>query len=116
MKTQSAKSKGRKLQQEVAKRIASFLDLPEEDVVSRPMGSPGDDIMLSRKALDLLPLAIECKNTKSFPSLAALDQRSSSKHTAAACWKPPRKGFEDTIIYFRLEDFLQLWKEKHGEK
>ena len=118
MKTSSAKNKGRLLQQYVAKKIKEILGIAEEDAISRPMGSAGSDIILSKAALDKIPLDIECKNTKIFPSLAALDQSKSrgSKHYPAAVWKPPRKGMEDSIIYFRLEDFLNLIKDKEVEK
>ncbi len=114
MKPQSAKSKGRDLQKHVAQKIREKFDLPEDDVVSRPMGSGGEDIMMSKRARDVLPLSIECKNTKSFPSLAALRQseHNSKDHAPAACWKPPRKSYEDTIIYMTLNEFLELWRSK----
>ncbi len=115
MKTASCKNKGRQLQKYVAKTIREFLGLPEEDVVSRPMGSAGCDIMLSHLALFHLPLEIECKNTKKFPSLAALEQskdrNNSNWKTSCVVWKPPGKPLDDSIIYFNLKDFLELWKE-----
>ena len=114
MKTSSAKGKGRKLQQHVALKIREKFDLPEDDVVSRPMGSSGEDIMMSDRARKTLPLSIECKNTKSFPSLAALRQsdHNSGEHTPAACWKPHGKSYEDTIIYMTLNEFLELWNSR----
>jgi len=116
MKTSSCKAKGRELQKYVASLIQSMFGLPEEDVVSRPMGSPGQDIMLSAKALQSLPLSIECKNTKQFPSLAALDQAfANTKGKAAipvAVWKPPGKGYDKSIIYMDLRHFLWLMKAK----
>jgi len=71
MLTSSAKGKGRLLQQHVCAIIRKVFDLPETDVVSRPMGSAGVDTMMSDRALKELPLSIECKNTKKFPSLSA---------------------------------------------
>ena len=110
MKTQSAKAKGRKLQQMVAETILEvFPFLHEDDVVSRPMGSGGEDIMLSRKAREWCPFSFECKNTKTFPSTKALDQARANRkgHLANVCWKPPRKGKDDVIIYFNLKEFLE---------
>ena len=106
---QSRKAKGRLLQQHVCKRIREFLRLSENDVVSRPMGSSGRDIMMSDLAFSKLPVAIECKNTKEFPSIAALEQSKANadSYLAAVCWKPPGKGYEKTIIYMYLEDYLE---------
>jgi len=113
MKTQSAKSKGRELQKHVANRIREMFNLPEDDVVSRPMGSGGEDIMVSSRTRKLLPISWECKNTKTFPNLSALEQaKANSKgYNPVVCWKPPRKGFNDTIIYMKLDDFLNLWRK-----
>lgn len=113
MKTQSAKAKGRKLQKMVAETILKVCPfLQEDDVVSRPMGSQGEDIMLSPKARQWCPLSFECKNTKTFPSIAGLDQAKANckGHLPAVCWKPPGKGKEDIIIYFRLEELLEWIK------
>jgi len=106
----------------VARVIQEYLWLDKEDVVSRPMGSPGPDIMLSKAALTKLPLDVECKNTKTFPSLTALRQvqdrnkdnlpvESKDWITSCVVWKPPGKGMDESIIYFNLEEFLELWKE-----
>ena len=82
------------------------------------MGSSGEDVLLSERAFAILPLSIECKNTKSFPSLAALRQaraNSPSEATPAACWKPPGKSYDETIIYFTLSEFLDLWSKSNEE-
>jgi hypothetical protein len=116
MKTSSCKSKGRELQKHTAKVIREIFDLPEDDVVSRPMGSSGEDLLMSDRARKELPLSFECKNTKKFPSLAALDQakENARDHQRCAVWKPPGKGMEDAIIYFNLREFLELWKGKNA--
>lgn len=58
---QSRKEKGRKFQQQIASDIQQNYNLSEFDVVSRPMGSPGLDIMLSEKARKVFPFGLECK-------------------------------------------------------
>ena len=55
MNTQSAKAKGRKLQQWVRDAIISACNVKAEDVHSRSMGAAGAGIMLSANA-------VECKN------------------------------------------------------
>jgi hypothetical protein len=112
VKTSSAKAKGRELQKHVAEKIRDRFDLPETDVQSRPMGSSGVDIMMSEKALKALPISIECKNTKTFPSLGALNQAKENAlfgTAAAVCWKPPGKNPKETLIYFNLNNFLEWW-------
>lgn len=74
MKTQSAKAKGRRLQQEVARQIQEWLNLPESDVKSLPMGSQGTDIWLSDAASDRCPFSFECKNVEKLNIWAAIKQ------------------------------------------
>ena len=64
MKTSSAKAKGRRLQQAVAKQIQEAFQLPETDVKSLPMGSQGCDVWMSANALHRFPFGIECKNVE----------------------------------------------------
>jgi len=60
--TQQKKQKGRTLQQWMRKKLIEILDLKEDDVISRSMGSPGEDIILSYSAKQSFPCSIECKN------------------------------------------------------
>lgn len=63
MKSQSAKAKGRKLQQAVRDAILQrFPDLEPDDVRSTSMGAGGEDVQLSPKARKLFPYSVECKN------------------------------------------------------
>lgn len=112
VKPSSAKSKGRALQKYVAARIQEVFGLPETDVVSRPMGSGGRDIMLSDRALKALPVSFEVKNTKVFPGLSALEQSAynAGEHAPVVAWKPPGKGMEKTLVYMDLEMFLHFVK------
>ncbi len=78
------------------------------------MGSAGVDIMLSAIAREVFPFSVEAKNTKTFPSVAALEQSKANAYnhtTPCVVWKPPRKGMDDSIIYFNFNDFVNLWKE-----
>jgi len=63
MTPQSAKSKGRKFQQEVRdKLLSTFPVLTTRDVKSTSMGASGEDIQLSTAAFDLIPFYIEAKH------------------------------------------------------
>lgn len=63
MTPQSAKAKGRKLQQYVRDKILEYFPkLAKEDVRSTGMGQQGADIQFSKFAQDALGIAVECKS------------------------------------------------------
>ena len=74
MKPQSAKNKGRKLQQWVRDTILKKYLLEKDDVKSTSMGAGGEDIQLSPYGRKLLPLSIECKSVAKFAGYKYLDQ------------------------------------------
>ena len=61
MKTQSAKAKGRRLQQWVRDLLIEELEIHPEDVESRSMGAGGEDLIMARAAREKFPYSIECK-------------------------------------------------------
>jgi hypothetical protein len=64
MKTSSAKNKGRILQKSLREKLLEACsELTGADIVSRPMGSSGSDLIMSQKARDsVVGAAYECKN------------------------------------------------------
>ena len=62
MKTQSAKAKGRKLQNWGRDKLIELLSVHEEDVESRSMGASGEDLIMAQTARKKFPYSIECKN------------------------------------------------------
>ena len=74
MKTQSAKAKGRRLQQWVRERLIEGLDIHPEDIESRSMGSGGEDLIMARAAREKFPFSIECKNQESVSIWKAYEQ------------------------------------------
>ena len=64
MRTQSAKAKGRRLQQSVAADLQQAFSLEPDDVRSTSMGANGEDVLLSSAAREKFPYSIECKNTE----------------------------------------------------
>ena len=65
MKTQSAKAKGRRLQQWFRDLLIEKLDVHPEDIESRSMGAGGEDLIMARAAIKKFPYSIECKNQES---------------------------------------------------
>jgi len=70
----SRKSKGRRAQNEVVKRILKTFPLNESDVRGNSMGCKGQDILLSERAQSFFPYAVEVKNTEKISIWEALKQ------------------------------------------
>lgn len=64
MKTQSAKAKGRRLQQWIRDQLIEHLNVHPEDIESRSMGAGGEDLIMARAARSKFPYSIECKNVE----------------------------------------------------
>jgi hypothetical protein len=111
MRTQSAKAKGRRLQQEVASRIRAAFSLPEADVRSTSMGAQGEDVTLSYAARGVFPFAIECKNTESINIWKAFLQ--SEEHAAMTGLKPLvvfSRNRSEVLCTLKFDDLLELLK------
>lgn len=111
IKTSSCKNKARILQKKVASIITEAFELPEGDCISRPMGSPGVDILMSDLARKTFCLSIECKKTKKHPSMSELRQAQANtiKGTyPAICWSP--HGTSEILITLKLKDLVKAWK------
>jgi hypothetical protein len=108
--TASKKAKARELQKEVASDIRAKFHLPEEDVLSKPMGSGGVDVIMSRAALDKFPFAIECKSQEKLNIWDAFEQ---CKDNAVVAKQTPllvfKRNRSELMIAMRWEDFLNLF-------
>lgn len=79
LRPQSAKSKGRRLQQKIAASIIeAFPHLNEDDCFSTSMGAQGEDIRMSPLARKSVPLSIECKCQEKLNVWSCLDQAKSN--------------------------------------
>lgn len=74
MKVQSAKAKGRRLQQWVRDKLIEMLDVHPEDIESRSMGAGGEDLIMARAAREKFPHSIECKNVEKLNVWDAYEQ------------------------------------------
>ena len=76
MKTQSAKAKGRRLQQQFRDLLIEHLEIHPEDIESRSMGAGGEDLIMARAAREKFPYSIECKNVEKLNVWEAYKQAS----------------------------------------
>ena len=58
MKPQSAKAKGRRLQQEFRTKLIEELEIHPEDIESRSMGAGGEDLIMARAARAKFPYSV----------------------------------------------------------
>ena len=78
MKTQSAKAKGRKLQQWVGDQLIEQLNVHPEDIESRSMGAGVEDLIMARAARQKFPFSIECKYVEQLNVWEAYEQAKSN--------------------------------------
>lgn len=109
MKTQSAKNKGRRLQQWFKELLINSLNIDSDDLESRSMGAGGEDIMMAKAARHLFPYSIECKNQEKVNIWAAYEQADSNsgKFQPIVVIKKNRKN---PLVVIDAEHFVNLHK------
>ena len=107
MKTSSAKAKGRRLQQWVRTLLIEKLDIHEEDIESRRMGSGGEDLIMARAAREKFPFSVECKNQETGNVWKAMEQaQANAKHyTPIVVMK---KNNEKPLVVIDAEVFIDM--------
>ena len=108
MKTRSAKSKGRRLQNQIKELLLeSFKELEPDDVRSAIMGETGEDIKLSPAARRQIPYSFECKNQEKLNIWESLNQaeENSGDYPPVLIFKRNRSK---TYAVLELEDFIDL--------
>jgi len=111
---QSAKAKGRKLQNWVAEHISNILNISygkDEDIESRPSGQTGVDVILHGKARDRFPFAIECKNQEKMNLYAWVKQAKANKPDWAITWLLfHTRNNEKQFVTMDAEEFFKLYE------
>lgn len=119
IKTSSAKAKGRAWQKSVGTLVRSKFNLQPDDVVSRPMGSPGADLMLSPEAQRRVGVTFECKKTTVEPTLKALEQAKYNAYPdtiGVVAWQPRGVGGDSGVVTLDLHDFLELVRKANEQR
>ena len=109
MKPSSAKAKGRVGQQKVRDMILSiFPELHPDDVRSTPMGTQGEDIMLSPAARALIPLQIEVKNKREVAVINWLKQ--AATHGDYTPIVVAKQDYSDPVVIIDALTFFKWMK------
>jgi hypothetical protein len=110
VRPQSAKQKGRKLQQLVRDLILdTFPSLGKDDVRSTSMGNSGEDVQLSPAARKLVPYQIECKSKATSYIHTVYEQaKAHGEHEPLVIIK---KNRGDVLAVVSLEHYMRLLKQ-----
>ena len=107
MKTQSAKAKGRRLQQWFRNLLIEKLEIHPEDIESRSMGASGEDLIMARAAREKFDYSIECKNVEKLNVWEAYEQAKSN----SGDYEPiviMKKNGKTPLVVIDAEYFVQL--------
>ena len=113
MKTQSAKAKGRKLQQWVRDQIIEQLEVHPEDIESRSMGAGGEDLIMARAARQKFPFSVECKNVEKLNVWEAYEQAKSNSNDYEQI-VIMKKNQKKPLVVVDADFFISLFKR--GDK
>lgn len=112
MKPQSAKAKGRLLQQWVRDKLIEMLDVHPEDIESRSMGAGGEDLIMARAARKKFPMSIECKNVEKLNIWDAYEQASAN----CGDYQPivvMKKNGKKPLVVVDAEYYINLFGDKN---
>lgn len=112
MKPQSAKAKGRLLQQWVRDKLIELLGVHPEDIESRSMGAGGEDLIMARAARKSFPMSIECKNVEKLNIWDAYEQASAN----CGDYQPivvMKKNGKKPLIVVDAEYYINLFGDKN---
>ena len=110
MKPQSAKAKGRKLQQQFRDLLIEDLQIHPEDIENRSMGAGGEDLIMSKAARNKFPYSVECKNQERLNIWTAWEQANNNRGIYEPIVVIKRNGTAPLVV-LDAENFLEYVKE-----
>ena len=115
MKPQSAKAKGRRLQQQFRELLIEELGIHPEDIESRSMGAGGEDLIMARAAREKFPYSIECKNVEKLNVWEAYKQaeENSKDYEPVVVMK---KNNHKTLVVLDAKHFVKIHKDSDLSK
>jgi len=111
MRTQSAKAKGRRLQQWFRDLLIDKLRIHKEDIESRSMGAGGEDLIMARAAREKFPYSIECKNQETLNVWKSYEQAESNSGN----YEPVvfiKRNNQKPLVVVDAEYFVRLHNER----
>ena len=117
MRPQSAKAKGRRLQQQFRDLLIEKLDIHPEDIESRSMGAGGEDLVMARAAREKFPFSIECKNVEKLNVWEAYNQakeNSTPSRLSGNEYEPlvvMKKNNHKALVVLDAEHYVQIYQD-----
>ena len=115
MKPQSAKAKGRRLQQQFRELLIEELGIQPEDIESRSMGAGGEDLIMARAAREKFPYSIECKNVEKLNVWEAYKQAEENSKDYEPVVVMKKKNHK-TLVVIDEEHFVKIHKYSNLSK
>ena len=115
MKPQSAKAKGRRLQQQFRELLIEELGIHPEDIESRSMGAGGEDLIMARAARQKFPYSIECKNVEKLNVWEAYKQAEENSKDYEPVVVMKKNNYK-TLVVIDAEHFVKIHKDSNLSK
>ena len=116
--TQSAKAKGRRLQQYACEKISELTGYEwgssgdDKPIESRPMGQSGTDVRMESHVRKLFPYSVECKFQESW-SVPAWIEQARTNQTEGTDWLLIMKHSQKSpVVVIDAEKFFEILKTK----
>ena len=122
MRPQSAKAKGRRLQQQFRDLLIEKLDIHPEDIESRSMGAGGEDLVMARAAREKFPFSVECKNVEKLNVWEAYNQakeNSTPSRLSGNEYEPlvvMKKNNHKALVVLDAEKFVEICQKLNLSK
>ena len=111
---QSAKAKGRRLQQWVCQQVSDLTGFEwgssgdDKPIESRPMGQSGTDVRMESHVQKLFPYSVECKWQESWSIPAWIKQAKENKKPGTDWLLVCRRSREKEIVVMSAKAFFKL--------
>lgn len=115
MKTSSAKSKGRALQNLVVKDLRKAYSLDEQvdslyegHIQAQLMGASGTDVRLSPTAMEIIPFDIECKNQEKWSVHSWWKQTTANTKDGRVPLLVMKRNRSEPLVLLSWKDFVRM--------
>ncbi len=118
MTPQSAKAKGRTLQQWIRNRLIDVLGIKAEDIASRSMGAGGEDLMFSLAARSLFNYSLEAKNQEKVNVWSSYEQAVANTPAGVEPLLVIKRNLHKPLAIVDADYFIALHKARnpHGNR
>ncbi len=122
---QSAKAKGRALQQWVCRKISALTGYEwgssgeDKPIESRPMGQSGPDIRMESHVQKMFPFSVECKWQESWSVPSWIEQAKANQKPNTDWLLILKRSREKPVVVMDAEiffNYMYVLKDKHMEK